>query len=142
MINNTTEESRIQPLENFFKNAQNTLEQDLPAIVGADRIIQRAFEELNRYAWSIEELMNYDSVDMKQSANKSVIEGAKAEGKAEGIVEGESRGGVKKAKNIAINLLKINMPIEDIAKFTELTVPEIKELQKTIEYGYTSEVLL
>ena len=85
----------------FFKNAQNaqnTLEQDLPAIVGADYIIQRAFEELNRYAWSIEDLRNYDSVDMKQSANKSVLEGVRAEGKAEGMAE--------KAKNIAIKLLK------------------------------------
>ncbi len=122
----------------FFKNAQNTLEQDLPTIVGEDHIIQRAFDELDRFAWSPEELRNYDSVDMKQEANKAIMEGARAEGKAEGKAEGEaigeargeSKGEIKKAKNIAINLLKKNMPIKDIADITGLTIAEVKELQK------------
>ena len=107
-------------------------------LLGEDHIIQRAFDELNRFAWSPEELRNYDSVDMKQEANKAIMEGARAEGiiegeargKAEGEAIGEARGEIKKAKNIAINLLKKNMPIEDIADTTGLTVAEIKELQK------------
>ena len=70
---------------------------------------------------------------MKQEANKAIMEGARAEGKAEGKAEeaiGEAKSEIKKAKNIATNLLKKNMPIENIADITGLTISEVKELQK------------
>jgi hypothetical protein len=40
----------------FFKQAEDTSLEDLPIIVGTDNIIQKAFEELNRYSWTAEEL--------------------------------------------------------------------------------------
>lgn len=116
----------------FFKNAEHTSAQDLPSIVGSDHIIQRAYEELDRYAWTIEELRAYDKVDMKKEANKAVMAGVRAEGRAEGIAEGRAEGEMNKARNIAINLLKKNILIEDISDLTGLSIKEIIKIKEQI----------
>lgn len=61
----------------FFKNAEQTDEKDLDAIVGDELIIKKAYEELNRYAWTPEELKIYDSVNRQESADKARNEGEK-----------------------------------------------------------------
>jgi predicted transposase/invertase (TIGR01784 family) len=80
----------------FMKHAENTREEDLPDIIGTDGIIKRAYEELSRYAWSSEELRAYNSVEMKQAADKAILEGAilKAElrGEQRGIQTGIEKG--------------------------------------------------
>jgi len=48
-------------------------------------------------------------------------------GRAAGLVEGEAKGHA----NVARNLLKMNMPIEQIAIVTGLTTAEIKALRDT-----------
>ena len=53
-----------------------------------------------------------------------------ARGKAEGIVEGEAIGELKKARKVAINLIKKNITIEDIAEATGLTIAEISKLKE------------
>lgn len=124
----------------FFKNAEHTSAQDLPSIVGSDHIIQRAYEELDRYAWTIEELRAYDKVDMKKEANKAVMAGVRAEGRAEGIAEGRAEGiaegraegEMNKARNIAINLLKKNILIEDISDLTGLSIKEIIKIKEQV----------
>ena len=49
----------------------------------------------------------------------------KAEGKAEGKIEGFSQGKVEIAKN----MLKDNIPVESISKYTSLSIDEIKNLK-------------
>ena len=72
----------------FFAHAEETTSEELSKIIGSDTIIQRAYQELERYGWSPEELRSYDSVDMKQAANRAIFEGAREEGKAEGLRQG------------------------------------------------------
>jgi len=64
----------------FFKKATTTNEKDVPLIVGTDIILQRAYDELNRFSWTVEEMRAYDSVDMKQAADRAVLRAAKEEG--------------------------------------------------------------
>jgi predicted transposase/invertase (TIGR01784 family) len=97
----------------FFKKAEDTLVEDLPLIVGSDNIIQKAFEELDRYSWSAEELRAYNEVDMKKEANKAVLEGAKAEGKIE----------------VAIALLAKGLDINLISETTGLSLETLNELK-------------
>ena len=42
----------------FFKHAEETSEQDLQKLIGHDQIIERAFDELNRFSWNDEETLN------------------------------------------------------------------------------------
>ncbi len=109
----------------FFKNAKRTSEKELEGIIGSDQIIQKAFEELNRYSWTVEELRFYDSVDMKQGADKAILEGAYEEGKAEGMVKGER----EKARAIAIKLLNAGVDVNTIAASTDLSPEQIQALK-------------
>ncbi len=100
----------------FFKRAMNTTEEELPLIVGSDNIIKRAYDELNRFAWTDEELRAYESIDMKQAAEKAILEGAIEKGKIEEKIE------------IAKNLLLLKLSLKDIAIATGLSESEIKKL--------------
>lgn len=72
----------------FFKHAPQTKEEDLKTIIGSDLIIQQAYDELNRFSWSEEELRTYDGVDMKRSADRACYEGALETGHKQGMQEG------------------------------------------------------
>ena len=41
----------------FFKNANKTSEADLRKLIGSDLVIERAYEELNQFNWTEEELL-------------------------------------------------------------------------------------
>lgn len=49
------------------------------------------------------------------------------------LAEGEAKGEAEKARNIAINLLKIGMSLEQIAEVTELSLQEVQALQKEMQ---------
>jgi len=51
-----------------------------------------AYDELNRFSWTVEEMRAYDSVDMKQAADRAVLRAAKEEGHKEGREEGREEG--------------------------------------------------
>ncbi len=46
----------------FFRYAAETNEEDLDKIVGSDVIIKRAYEEMNKFNWSEEELLAYEQM--------------------------------------------------------------------------------
>lgn len=100
----------------FFKNAPQTDEKDLNLIIGDDLIIKRAYEELDKYSWTTEELRTYDSIDMKQSADKAINEKAFEQGETKAI------------KNIACAMKKMKITVDKISEATGLTAEEINAL--------------
>jgi predicted transposase/invertase (TIGR01784 family) len=76
----------------FFKNAPKTKEEDLKLIIGSDQIIGQAYEELNRYGWSPEELRTYQSIDMKKAAIDAGMKGSYEKGLQEGVEKGLQKG--------------------------------------------------
>lgn len=48
------------------------------------------------------------------------------------MAEGEAKGKIEAQREMTINLLKNNYPIEEIAKITGLSKEEIKNISKTI----------
>jgi predicted transposase/invertase (TIGR01784 family) len=116
----------------FFKHAQETSEKDLQQIVGKDPIIERAYEELNQFSWSEEELRSYEAEIKREMDNQAVqskqISIKLAKRYNDGLLVGEARGEAKNAKNIAKKMLKEGIEINLIAKFTNLSIEEIKKL--------------
>ncbi|WLR50683.1 hypothetical protein LC040_15660 [Bacillus tianshenii] len=55
---------------------------------------------------------------------------AMEEGREEGLKKGLAQGEKSKAKAIALNLLASGMDLESIAKYTELSIKEIQQLQE------------
>ncbi|MBL6442553.1 MAG: hypothetical protein JNG41_07750 [Dialister sp.] len=59
----------------------------------------------------------------------------KTEGMQEGIEIGMEKGMEKKGRTVIMNLLKLNMPIDNIAAATESPIPYVKEIAR--EAGYS-----
>ena len=55
--------------------------------------------------------------------------------KTEGMEEGIEIGMEKKSRTVIMNLLKLNMPIDNIAAATESPIPYVKEIAR--EAGYS-----
>ena len=54
----------------------------------------------------------------------------KTEGMQEGIEIGMKQGMEKKGRTVIMNLLKLNMPIDNIAAATESPIPYVKEIAR------------
>jgi predicted transposase/invertase (TIGR01784 family) len=112
----------------FFKYAEATTEADLCKIIGLDPVIGRAYEALNQFNWTEEELFQYEQVIKRimdnQAAEDYMIKTAKAEGmeigKAEGIQIGETR--------LLKMMLHNGSSMEEIARITNLSVGRIQQL--------------
>ena len=114
----------------FFKYAEETTEEDLEKIIGPDLIIKRAYDELDRFAWSAGDLHNYDSYDMRRWADASVLEHAYESGEQKGLEKGLEKGLKDARRQIVLKLLRRNRPIEEIIEDTGLTAEEITALLK------------
>ena len=110
----------------FFKNAAKTDEKDLDEISGDDFIIKRAYEELNRFAWSPEELRTYDGIDMKQSADKAVKAQAFDRGREKGREEGKEEGKEENKRENINKMFTNGATIPMIAKLLDITEDEVR----------------
>ena len=105
----------------FFKNADKTSESDLRKLIGSDSVIERAYEELNQFNWTEEELLTYEQETKRIMDNRAAedyrLKQAKSEGKAEG-----------KAELIQMMIIKGNS-VDTIAQITGLSKDEILKLK-------------
>jgi predicted transposase/invertase (TIGR01784 family) len=124
----------------FFKHAGGTSEKDLKKLVGHDQIIERAYEELDRYSWNPQELLTYDQAEkytntyyasLGQKFDEGKIEG-RVEGKIEGKIEGKVEGKIEGKIEIAENMLKHGLELQTIKALTGLSTEEIKALKQNL----------
>ncbi|KJV70489.1 Rpn family recombination-promoting nuclease/putative transposase [Orientia tsutsugamushi] len=141
----------------FFKHAKETTLDGYNKIIGEDLIIKRAYEALDQFNWSEDELITYEQELKRIWDNKAVedyklerakAEGiklgeakgiklgeakGKAEGKAEGIKLGEAKGQAEAKKDFAIKLLKSELSVETIAEYTDLSIQEVLNLKNSVK---------
>ena len=132
----------------FFKHASHTNEADVGKITGSDEVIRQAYEVLNQFSWSQEELHIYEREKKRELDAQAIllqqrIEGkaeglaeGKVEGKAEGLAEGEIKGKKKALLGVAKQMLDQGLEIEKIIQFTNLSEQEIfsiKENERDLE---------
>ncbi len=105
----------------FFKYANETSEAELVKLIGSDGVIERAYEELNQFNWTEEELLTYEQevkrIMDNRAAEDYMLKQAKSEGKIERDIE------------IAKEMLLANEPMERIIKYTKLTKEQIVKLK-------------
>lgn len=108
----------------FFKYADETKETDLSQIIGSDQAIERAYEELNQFNWTEEELLTYEHeikrVMDNRAAEDYLINTAKAEGKAEGRAEGRAEGEMESRIEMAQKMLANDLSPDFISTITGL----------------------
>ena len=76
------------------------------------------------------ELQKYKTEGMQEG-----IEIGMKQGMEQGMEQGLEKGMEKKGRTVIMNLLKLNMPIDNIAAATESPIPYVKEIAR--EAGYS-----
>ena len=89
------------------------------------KIFKRLAEIADSKTLTKEEQEKYDNSMMVMWDNYAVYKHAEEKG----IIKGEAKGRVEGKKEIALNLLTYNTPIDIIAKSTGLSIEEIKKLK-------------
>ena len=90
------------------------------------KIFKRLAEIADSKTLTKEEQEKYDNSMMVMWDNYAVYKHAEEKGIKKGIEKGEK----KRNKEIALNLLTYNTPIDVIAKSTGLSIEEIKKLEQ------------
>ncbi|MDR3623816.1 MAG: Rpn family recombination-promoting nuclease/putative transposase [Chlamydiales bacterium] len=72
----------------FFKHAEDTSEKEVSRLGAHDPIMERAYEELNRFSWSDIELLTYDQKDKYARTYKASMDQKFDEGEAVGLAKG------------------------------------------------------
>ena len=116
----------------FFKNADKTSEADLRKLIGSDNVIERAYEELNQFNWTEDELLTYEQ-ETKRIMDNQAAEDYKINQIKQQIVEaeekGKAEGKVERDIEIAKNLLSQNIDINTISTATGLSIADIHKLK-------------
>jgi predicted transposase/invertase (TIGR01784 family) len=109
----------------FFKHAEETSEEDLAQLIGSDLVLKRAYEELNRFSWTQEELNTYEQEEKRELDALAIREQLLADGEAKGRVEGEELA----THRIAKSLLKCGATVELVMEGTGLTREEVEKIK-------------
>ena len=138
-IDKTLEEStnRVEKWVYFFKHAEETPESEVEHLLKDTNALHRAYEELNRFSWSEEELMAYEQAEKQEadyiaSMDQKYDEGLELgiqKGRAEGKEEGRAEGEKKTKLEIAKNLLASGMGVDTIASIINLNRKDIEDLK-------------
>lgn len=91
--------------------------------------LPEARERLRVDSLTEEEKRDYHRMLENLRYQRSVIATGRAEGHAEGHAEGFAEGEINRAKQNALQMLADNMPIELVAKYSGLSLDEIRSLQ-------------
>jgi predicted transposase/invertase (TIGR01784 family) len=113
----------------YFKHAEETTPEDLEMVIGQDSVIKRAYEELDRFYWKEEELFAYEDALKKDMDYEASMDKKFDEGKAEGLQEGEKKMQVQ----IAQNMRRQGLSIQNISSATGLSAKEVKKIQEDIK---------
>jgi len=117
----------------FFKHADETTEADLKEIIGQDFIIQKAYEELNRFYWNEDELSAYEAVIKKESDYIASMEQKYDEGFSKGKNEGFSEGQRKEKLLLASRMLATGSEEDFVVKITGLKPEDIILLKEELK---------
>ena len=113
----------------FFKYADETSEADMVKIGESYKTISEAYEAVNQFNWTPEQLIAYEDEKKRIADNRSALRYQLEKVEKEALEKGMEQGievGIQKGKaEAAMNMLQFGIPKEDIVKITGLTRAEI-----------------
>jgi predicted transposase/invertase (TIGR01784 family) len=124
----------------FLKNGESTTSEELDLLVANDPIIGRAYDELNKYNWTVEEFRIYEAIQKVNWDNQAVdaykySEGkkegrkeGKEEGLAEGKAQGKAEGKAEEKREMILAMHKAGVSKELIAEGAKLSIAEVEKI--------------
>jgi predicted transposase/invertase (TIGR01784 family) len=113
--------SMIEKWAYFFKHADETSEEDLRLIFDKDDIIQRAYDELDRFHWNDEELRAYEAVIKHETDYQASLDFK--------FDAGVQKGKAEERLLIAQNMLRQGLSIQNTSSATGLSSKDVKKIQ-------------
>lgn len=101
----------------FIKNAENL--EVIPENIN-DEGLKEAYKEADKYSWTRQELQDYDKIFIREQDERGKFTLVEKRAKLEGKIE--------EKKEVAINLIKLNIPVDIIIQSTGLTKEEIENI--------------
>ena len=112
----------------FFKYADEVTPADLERLIGGDKVIERAYKELNSFYWTEDELLGYEAELKRVRDNAAVLaqqlDDANAKGLEKGLAEGK--------RQIILAMIDNNLDDGMIMECSGLTYSELLALKKTL----------
>jgi len=90
----------------FFKHAPETTSKELAQLVKDEPIIEKAYEALDSYAWSEQDLLRYDQETKNEMDAEAILMQREIDGKKIGVEEGEKIG-IEKGKKLGVEETKL-----------------------------------
>ena len=132
----------------YLRHAPETSPADYAQLVADAPVLKRAYDELERFSWSQEELLTYEKVIKRNRDNAALLlaqfqkgeqkgkERGMKQGKEEGIAigkeegkeEGKAQGAEETKQSMARQMLQEGEPIEKIVRWTGLSEETIHSL--------------
>ena len=106
----------------FLKHADES--NNIADVLAHHPEIKQAYEILDRYHWTENELQSYEKSVMNVADSKGIMDAARNEGRHEGRKEGIQQGHT----NVARKMIESGMPVDQVVKFTGLTEQEIRNI--------------
>lgn len=91
-------------------------------------IFEKLFHVAEYSQLSKQEKMDYDRSQKYRWDNQNVLDYATSEGEKIGKIKGKEEGGKLKARQIARELKKMNLSMEQIGQVTKLSLKELEKL--------------
>ena len=113
----------------FFKYAEDVTPEELHKIVGKDRIIKKAYDELNSFYWTEDELMRYDTVIKCEKDYEAVLDQKYEDGLNQGKIQGKAEGRIEERREMVIKMFTKGMDDALIAELSGLTPDEVVVLR-------------
>ena len=111
----------------------------MAAITASDPMIGRAYEAMNQFNWSEEELLAYereikrvmDNIAVEDYIKDHAMEEGRKKGREEGREEGKKEGAYDKALHIARHMLfRLRLEPQTVSQATGLSLEELQKLKE------------
>ena len=125
-------EKKLHELWLRFLTEINENTKDIPLELLEDEHTREAVSYMERAAYTKEQLQTYDKWKINMLTERGMIDDAREEGMEQGMIKGMEKGMIKGKTEgkieIAVNLLKKGISIEDVCDITGLSPQKISEL--------------
>ncbi|MEM7383044.1 MAG: Rpn family recombination-promoting nuclease/putative transposase [Bacteroidota bacterium] len=112
----------------YLKHAPATTPEVYSQLVKGAPALKRAYDELERFSWSAEELVKYEQIKKRDKDNASALLRQFQQGEEQGIAKGRAEGKAEAKQSMVRQMLSRGLNISFVSELTGLSEAGIRSL--------------